>query len=65
MAQSDSFSAFSLSAETLRALSDLGYTQPTPIQSEAIQLMLSGYDLIGQSQTGTGKTAAFGLPIII
>ena len=64
MAQSDSFSAFSLSAETLRALSDLGYTQPTPIQSEAIQLMLSGYDLIGQSQTGTGKTAAFGLPII-
>ena len=64
MAQFDSFSAFALSAETLRALSDLGYTRPTPIQSEAVSLMLSGYDLVGQSQTGTGKTAAFGLPLI-
>ena len=47
MAQFDSFSAFALSAETLRALSDLGYTRPTPIQSEAVSLMLSGYDLVG------------------
>jgi ATP-dependent RNA helicase DeaD len=47
-----------------KAVSDLGYTVPTPIQSQVIPLMLAGHDVIGQAQTGTGKTAAFILPIL-
>lgn len=50
--------------EILRAIEDKGYTHPTPIQVEAIPILLSGSDLIGGSQTGTGKTAAFALPIL-
>lgn len=48
----------------LRAVKNLGYTQPTPIQQQAIPLLLQGKDLLGCAQTGTGKTAAFAIPII-
>ena len=58
------FSDLVLSKEIHRAIVDLGYEEATPIQSEAIPVMLSGKDVIGQSQTGTGKTAAFGIPAI-
>ncbi len=53
-----------LSQPVQKALKDLGFTKPTPIQKEAIPLALKGYDLMGQAATGTGKTAAFGIPII-
>src|SRR5438270_6225036 len=59
-----SFAELGLSESTLRALSDVGYESPSPIQEEAIPPMLQGGDVIGQAQTGTGKTAAFGLPIM-
>ena len=58
------FSHSGLNAELEQSVSDLGYITPTPIQSEIIPLMLEGHDVIGQAQTGTGKTAAFMLPII-
>jgi ATP-dependent RNA helicase DeaD len=58
------FSHFSLHPALLQALTELSYTTPTPIQSGMIPLMLSGVDVIGQAQTGTGKTAAFALPIL-
>lgn len=48
----------------LKALQDEGYTQPTPIQEQAIPILLKGKDLLGVAQTGTGKTAAFGIPIL-
>ena len=53
-----------LSEPLRRALKDLGFEKPTPIQREAIPLALKGYDILGQAATGTGKTAAFGIPII-
>lgn len=56
--------AFELSNELRRAISDMGYEQPTPIQLESIPPMLEGRDVIGQAQTGTGKTAAFGIPLV-
>jgi ATP-dependent RNA helicase RhlE len=58
------FSRLGLSAATCASLTRLGYHTPTPIQTEAIPLVLSGVDLLARAQTGTGKTAAFGLPII-
>ncbi len=58
------FADLGLSDELLRALQDLGYERPSPIQSEAIPALLSGRDMIGQAQTGSGKTAAFGLPLL-
>src|SRR3954469_12262069 len=53
-----------LSEPLIEALQHLGYEQPTPIQEQAIPEMLAGRDVIGQAQTGTGKTAAFGLPLL-
>jgi len=58
------FEALGLSETLLAALRELGYDEPTPIQAQAIPAMLSGRDVIAQAQTGTGKTAAFALPII-
>jgi superfamily II DNA/RNA helicase len=59
-----SFADLGLSDELLRAVTDSGYTDPTPIQRQAIPSVLMGKDLIGIAQTGTGKTAAFVLPMI-
>ncbi len=59
-----SFADLGLSPTLLEALSHLGYERPTPIQEEAIPALLEGRDVIGQAQTGTGKTAAFGLPML-
>src|SRR5690349_18477822 len=59
-----SFTDLGLSPAVLAAVRDAGYTQPTPIQREAIPLALSGRDLMGLANTGTGKTAAFTLPIV-
>ncbi|MFH1724921.1 MAG: DEAD/DEAH box helicase [Elusimicrobiota bacterium] len=61
---SGGFDALGLSDELLRAVRDKGYLQPTPIQREAIPVVLSGYDIMGGAQTGTGKTAAFALPLL-
>lgn len=58
------FTTLGLSENLLRALADEGYTTPTPIQSQAIPELLKGRDLLGIAQTGTGKTAAFALPIL-
>jgi len=59
-----SFRALGLHAQIARVLQEIGYVEPTPIQSAAIPPILSGHDLIGIAQTGTGKTAAFTLPIL-
>jgi len=59
-----SFDDLGLPAELLRAVNDQGYEQPSPIQAEAIPPLLQGRDLLGQAQTGTGKTAAFALPLL-
>jgi ATP-dependent RNA helicase RhlE len=58
------FRTFGLDANILKAVQEAGYTEPTPIQSAAIPQILAGHDLIGIAQTGTGKTAAFVLPIL-
>jgi ATP-dependent RNA helicase DeaD len=58
------FDELELRPELLRALSSLGYEEPTPIQREAIPPLLQGRDLLGQAATGTGKTAAFALPLL-
>ncbi|MGE9267662.1 MAG: DEAD/DEAH box helicase [Verrucomicrobiales bacterium] len=58
------FADLGLAEPVLRAVSESGYTEPTPIQAQAIPLILEGRDVIGASQTGTGKTAAFALPCI-
>jgi ATP-dependent RNA helicase DeaD len=58
------FEQLGLSASTLQAIYGLGFEEPTPIQEKAIPVALAGSDVIGQAPTGTGKTAAFGLPII-
>ncbi|MBI2763755.1 MAG: DEAD/DEAH box helicase [Chloroflexi bacterium] len=59
-----SFDQLGLSPELLRAVADQGYTQPTPVQAQAIPLVLEGRDVLAGAQTGTGKTAAFVLPIL-
>lgn len=58
------FAELGLSEATLKAISDLGFETPTPIQGMAIPKLLTGCDFVGLAQTGTGKTAAFGLPLI-
>lgn len=59
-----SFESLGLSAELLRAVSEKGYDTPTPIQQQAIPLILEGRDIMGGAQTGTGKTAGFTLPLL-
>ena len=59
-----SFSKLGLSTPIVKAVADLGYTKPTPIQKEAIPAVLSGKNILGTSQTGTGKTASFVLPML-
>jgi len=59
-----SFDHFGLNAEILRAIAEQGYESPTEIQNQAIEIILDGDDMLAGSQTGTGKTAAFALPII-
>ncbi len=58
------FSELGLSSEILKAIDRLGFEQASPIQAEAIPLLMAGHDLVGQSQTGSGKTAAFGIPAL-
>ena len=58
------FDDLGLSEEVLKAVKDLGFESPSPIQERAIGPLLAGYDILGQAQTGTGKTAAFGLPLL-
>ena len=59
-----SFAELGLAAPVLRAVDEVGYEAPTAIQGAAIPTLLAGRDLIGQAQTGTGKTAAFALPLL-
>src|SRR5438045_8380878 len=58
------FASFGLAPQLVAAVTALGYEEPTPIQREAIPLLLEGRDLIGQAATGTGKSAAFALPML-
>ncbi len=58
------FEDLGLSSELMQAVQEMGYTTPSPIQASAIPVVLSGRDIIGQAQTGTGKTASFGIPMI-
>jgi ATP-dependent RNA helicase DeaD len=62
--QENSFEQFGLSEELIMAINDVGYETPSPIQLKTIPILLDGKDLIGQAQTGTGKTAAFALPML-
>jgi len=64
MSSAPSFSELGLRPEILRAVTESGYTTPTPIQQQAIPVVLAGKDVMGGAQTGTGKTAGFGLPIL-
>jgi ATP-dependent RNA helicase RhlE len=68
MSQSETtgtFEDFALNRQLLNAVDDLGYTEPSPIQQKAIPLILQGHDVLGIAQTGTGKTAAFVLPLLM
>ncbi len=58
------FEELEINPQIIRAVEDMGFEEATPIQSQAIPVMMSGVDIIGQAQTGTGKTAAFGIPLL-
>ena len=58
------FEDMNLSESILCAIKDMGFEEATPIQSQSVGVIMSGRDVIGQSQTGTGKTAAFGIPVL-
>ena len=58
------FAALGVDARVLETLAALGYEEPTPVQRESIPPMLAGHDVLGQAATGTGKTAAFALPLL-
>ena len=58
------FNDLGLKESLIKAIDDLGFKAPSPIQAEAIPVAINGQDMIGQAQTGTGKTAAFGLPML-
>ena len=60
----NSFDQLGLLPPLLQAVRELGYEQPTPVQAQAIPLVLAGRDLMAGAQTGTGKTAAFALPVL-
>src|SRR3954454_11493128 len=62
--QNDGFAALGLDARIVAALTTLGYEEPTPIQEQTIAPLIEGRDLLGPAATGTGKTAAFALPIL-
>ncbi|MCL6558706.1 MAG: DEAD/DEAH box helicase [Firmicutes bacterium] len=66
MTQKDivNFGGLEISRRVAQALADMGFEEPTPIQQKAVPLLVDGHDVIGQAQTGTGKTAAFGIPIV-
>ena len=64
MEETKTFAEVAISEDVLQAISDMGFEEPTPIQVMAIPQILEGNDVTGQAQTGTGKTAAFGIPII-
>jgi ATP-dependent RNA helicase DeaD len=59
------FKDLGLSPEIQLAVDELGFEEPSPIQAEGIPPLLAGQDVIGQAQTGTGKTAAFGIPMLM
>ncbi|MGO2923760.1 MAG: DEAD/DEAH box helicase, partial [Hafnia paralvei] len=59
-----SFADLGLAAPIIQALTDLGYEKPSPIQAECIPHLLNGRDVLGMAQTGSGKTAAFSLPLL-
>ena len=58
------FGNIQLNKKLAAAIKEMGFEEPSPIQSKTIPLVLEGHDVIGQAQTGTGKTAAFGIPIV-
>ncbi|MDO7854035.1 DEAD/DEAH box helicase [Hymenobacter convexus] len=60
-----SFNDFKLNKQLLSAVAEAGFTEPTPVQVQTIPLLLAGHDVLGIAQTGTGKTAAFGLPLLM
>ena len=64
MSEYHDFNHFGLDPQILAAITEMGYTTPTPIQSKAIPIVLKGGDVMGAAQTGTGKTAGFGLPML-
>ena len=63
-AQTPDFNSLGLSSNLMKALNDIGYESPSPIQLQCIPYLQQGHDIIGQAQTGTGKTAAFALPLL-
>src|SRR3954469_18127278 len=62
--QPDAFADLGIDERVLRALSDVGYESPSPIQAATIPALLEGRDVVGLAQTGTGKTASFAVPIL-
>jgi len=58
------FGDLTIHPKVMRAIEDLGFMAPTPVQAKAIPLMLEGRDVLAQAQTGTGKTAAFAIPVL-
>lgn len=60
----EKFQNLNISEVIIRALNEMGFEEPTPIQAESIPIAMSGSDMIGQAQTGTGKTAAYGIPVL-
>src|SRR5215218_5479029 len=63
-ADGSAFASLGLGPQLVAALNALGYEEPTPIQREAVPPLLAGHDVLGQAATGTGKTAAFALPLL-
>lgn len=64
MSETIMFADLALSEPVMRAIQKVGYEQPSPIQAAAIPVLLAGGDILGMAQTGTGKTAAFALPLL-